>query len=197
MNKIEVRKAKYKDIRAIAGLIYFTEVHPQEVWGGESREECLDNLSELIGLSGSRYSYKYIRVAEKNNEIMGAMITIPYDKLDSLSLKTNMKTVKYYNGAIEKIKFVLSRITYMLFKECKSGNLYIANIATSKSARGLGIGKLLMAYAEKEAKLYRYNGISLLAKDENVSKFYEKLNYRINLDKVLFGERIIRMAKFV
>ena len=31
MNKIEVRKAKYKDIRAIAGLIYFTEVHPQEV----------------------------------------------------------------------------------------------------------------------------------------------------------------------
>lgn len=197
MNKIEVRKAKYKDIRAIAGLIYFTEVHPQEVWGGESREECIDNLSELIGLSGSRYSYKYIRVAENDNEVIGAMITIPYDELDSLSLKTNMKTVKYYSGIIEKFNFLLGRLAYMIFKECKNGNLYIANIATSKSARGLGVGKLLMAYAEKEAKLYRYNGISLLAKDENVSKFYEKLNYRINLDKVLFGERIIRMAKFV
>ena len=148
-------------------------------------------------MDGSRYNYKYIRVAEKNNEIIGAMITIPYDELDSLSLKTNMKTVKYYNNIIEKIKFLLGRLAYVLLKECKNENLYIANIATSKSARGLGVGKLLMAYAEKEAKLYRYNGISLLAKDENVSKFYEKLNYRINLDKVLFGERIIRMAKFV
>lgn len=42
-------------------------MYPQEVWGGESRIESLDNLSELIGMDGSRYNYKYIRVAEKNN----------------------------------------------------------------------------------------------------------------------------------
>ena len=31
MNSIQVRKAKHKDIESIAELIYFTEVHPQEV----------------------------------------------------------------------------------------------------------------------------------------------------------------------
>lgn len=47
------------------------------------------------------------------------MITIPYYELDSLSLKTNMKTVKYYNNTTEKIKFLLARLAYMVLKECK------------------------------------------------------------------------------
>lgn len=197
MATVQIRKAEYEDIRKVAELIYYTEVYPELIWGGESKEECLDNLTKLVGLDNSRYSYRYVTVAEKNNEILGAMVTIPYNSLDLLSVKTDFKVIGNIEGIVEKLKYIRHSISYRVFRECKEGDLYIANIATSKKARGLGVGKLLMKHAEKEAKNREYDGISLLAKDEKVSKFYEKLNYKKIYDKELFGERIIKMAKFV
>lgn len=123
------------------------------------------------------------------------MILIPYDELDRLSIKTDFKQLKKMEGIIEKSYYIINRIKYMIFRECRRGNLYISNIATDEEARGLGIGKKLMKYAEQIARKEEYDGISLLAKDENVSKFYEKLDYDKVFDKVLFGERIIKMAK--
>nr|WP_278337124.1 GNAT family N-acetyltransferase [Clostridium cavendishii] len=146
---------------------------------------------------GSRYSTEYITVAEKDEQILGAMILIPYDKLDRLSMKTDFKQLKKMYGISEKIYYMITRVKYMLFRECRRGNLYIANIATDETARGLGVGKKLMKYAEQVAKKEEYDGISLLAKNENVSKFYEKLDYKKVFDKVLLGERIIKMAKYV
>lgn len=54
---------------------------------------------------------------------------------------------------------------------------------------------MLMMHAEKVAKREEFEGISLLAKNEKVSKFYEKLNYNKIFDRVLLGERVIKMAK--
>lgn len=194
---IIIRKAKKQDIDALVKLIYCTEVHPDYVWGGESKQECLDNLKTLIETEGSRYSTEYIAVAEKNDEILGAMVLIPYDELDRLSIKTDFKQLKKMDGISEKFYYMVTRIKYMIFRECRRGNLYIANIATDKEARGLGVGKILMKYAEQVAKKEKYDGISLLAKNEDVSKFYEKLNYKKVFDKVLLGERIIKMAKYI
>lgn len=195
--KAKLRKAKVEDAEEIANLIYYTEVSPEDVWGGENKEECLDNLIQLVKLEESRYSYKYATVAELDGEILGAMITIPYEKLNGLSVKTDTKIIKHLYGVIDKLRYIRDALAFMIFKECKAGNLYIANIATAKSARGMGIGKLLMKYAEKEAKSSKHNGISLLAKNEKVTKFYEKLDYKKTFDKVFFGERIIKMAKFI
>ncbi|MDZ4941406.1 GNAT family N-acetyltransferase, partial [Clostridium perfringens] len=110
-------------------------------------------------------------VAEVDEKILGAMILIPYDELDRLSIKTDFKQLKKMEGFSEKFYYIVTRIKYMLFRECRRGNLYISNIATDEKARGLGIGKMLMKYAEQVAKKEDYDGISLLAKNENVSKF--------------------------
>lgn len=99
------------------------------------------------------------------------------------------------DGITEKFLYAVNAIKYMVFRECRRGNLYIANIATGVEARGLGVGKMLMMYAEQVAKVKDFEGISLLAKDEKVSKFYEKLDYNKIFDKVLLGERVIKMAK--
>lgn len=197
MNKknIKIRKSNYKDIDEIANLIYFTETIPESVWGGESKEETLDNLKTLIKDKESRYSTDYITVAEIDNKVVGAIILIPYDKLDKLSVETYTKQISKMDGITEKFLYAVSAIKYMVFRECRRGNLYIANIATSVDARGLGVGKMLMMYAEQVAKVKDFEGISLLAKDEKVSKFYEKLNYNKIFDKVLLGERVIKMAK--
>ncbi len=130
-----------------------------------------------------------------NDKILGAVILIPYDELDKLSIKTDFKQIPKMEGLSEKVYYLITRIKYMIFRECRKGNLYISNIATNEKARGMGIGKKLMKYAEQVAKKEEYDGISLLAKDEKVSKFYEKLNYDKVFDKVLLGERIIKMAK--
>ncbi|MFU7515145.1 GNAT family N-acetyltransferase [Clostridium sp. HCS.1] len=143
----------------------------------------------------SRYSTDYITVAELDNKVVGAIILIPYDKLDKLSIETDIKLITRIEGFSEKILYMLNSIKYMIFRECRRGNLYISNIATDESARGLGVGKMLMMYAEQVAKTEDFEGISLLAKNEKVTKFYEKLNYNKSFDRVLLGERVIKMAK--
>lgn len=107
-------------------------------------------------------------VAEVDEKVLGAIVLIPYDELDRLSLETEFKQFKRLDGLLDKLYFIFNEIKYIFLRECRRGDLYIANIATSKEARGLGIGKKLMKYAEQVAKKEEYEGISLLAKDENV-----------------------------
>ena len=192
---IKIRKANKNDIEEVAKLIYYTEVNPVDVWGGESEEETLENIKTLIETKESRYSKDYITVAELENKVVGAIILIPYDKLDKLSIETAIKLIKKIEGFSEKLLYIVNSIKYMIFRECRRGNLYISNIATDESTRGLGIGKVLMMYAEQVAKNEDFEGISLLAKNEKVTKFYEKLNYNKIFDRVLLGERVIKMDK--
>ena len=95
---IKIRKANINDINEISRLIYYTEVNPAYVWGGESKEETLDNIKNLIETKESRYSKDYITVAELGNKIVGAIILIPYDKLDKLSIETDIKQINKIEG---------------------------------------------------------------------------------------------------
>lgn len=192
---VMIRKAKEQDIDSLVKLIYSTEVHPEEVWGGETKEECLEVLKELFVTEKSRYNLKYISVAEKEKNILGAIILIPYNELDTLSFKTYMKVINYYESIYDKFIYILNNFKYTIFRECRKGNLYIANVATSKEARGLGVGKLLMKYAEEMAKNKQFEGISLIAKNEYVSNFYKKLRYTKVFDRSIFGQRMIKMTK--
>lgn len=197
MKDIIIREAHDKDISKIAMLIYNTEPDPKYVWGGEAPEETLENLEELIREEDSRYSKENITVAAFNDEVLGAIVMIPYEDLDKLTIRTDFRVINWVEGLRDKLYFLMKRVNYIRFRECKKGDLYVSNIATSSRARGLGIGKALMKYAEQTAKKEEYNGVSLLAKNEQVSKFYEKLDYKKIYDKITFGERIIKMAKFV
>lgn len=157
----------------------------------------MDNIKILIRTKESRYSTEYITVAELDKKVVGAIILIPYDKLDKLSIETDIKQITKIEGLHGKILYIMNSIKYMIFRECRRGNLYISNIATDERARGLGVGKMLMMYAEQVAKSEDFEGISLLAKNEKVTKFYEKLNYKKIFDKVLLGERVIKMSKIL
>lgn len=194
---ITIRKAELQEVDSLAKLIYSTEVHPQEVWGCKNKEECLEVLKELFIVEKSRYNLKYISVAEKEGNVLGVIILIPYNELDSLSFKTYKKVIHYYESVYDKFNYILYNFKYTIFRECRKGNLYIANVATVKESRGLGIGKLLMKYAEETAKKKGFKGISLVAKNENVSNFYKKLKYKKTLDIRIFGGKIIKMSKFI
>lgn len=194
---IIIRKAKLQDLDIFAQLIYSTEIHPKEVWGAENKKECLDVLKELFVTEKSRYNLKYISVAEKDENILGAIILIPFNELDLLSFKTYMKVINYYKSLYDKFIYFFYNFKYTIFRECMRGNLYVANVATGKENRELGVGKLLMKYAEKTAKEKGFKGISLIAKNEDVSNFYKKLKYKRIHDIRIFGGRIIKMSKFI
>lgn len=197
MGTISVRKSNLKDIDDIAQLIYYTEKYPNEEWGGTCKEECYKNIKTLIINKNTRYNNEYIWVAEKDNKILGMIVLIPCDKLIGLTMQTSIITTKLLKGIYNKILYGISTIEYLIFKEYTKDTLYISNIATNPEARGLGVGKILMNFAEEKAKEYGYKGVSLMAKNEEVSKFYEKLDYKKILDKCILGERIIKMEKII
>lgn len=197
MKNVKIRQANEEDSATVARLIYSTELVPEDVWGGTTKEECLKNLEELILAEKSKYNINYITVAERFGKVVGAIVIIPHEELERLSITTDLKVMSNFKGVKDKIWFIIDCIKLMICGECQKGELYISNVATSPSVRGLGVGKLLMDYAQTIAEKDEYYGISLLAKDEEVSRFYKKLNYETKFDKVLLGERFIRMAKCV
>lgn len=197
MGSIIIRKSNQKDLEDIAKLIYYTEKYPNEEWGGTCKEECYSNIKKLINSNGTRYNYKYIWVAEKDKEVLGIIVLIPFNKLMKLTLKTDLITTRLLRGIGNKLLYVLSSIEYLIFKEYARETLYVSNIAISPNSRGLGVGKLLMSFAEEKSKEVGYRGVSLIAKSEEVSKFYEKLDYNKIFDKNILGEQIIKMEKIL
>lgn len=197
MGSVVIRKSNQKDIEDITKLIYYTEKYPNEEWGGTCKEECYNNIKKLVNSKGSRYYFEYIWVAERDNDILGIIVMIPYDKLRRLTLHTGLITAGLLKGIGNKILYSLYNIEYLIFKEYADNTLYVANIATSPRARGLGAGKILMNFAEEKSRELGYKGVSLIAKNEEVSKFYEKLKYRKIFDKYILGERIIKMEKII
>lgn len=197
MCALMIRKARKNDIRKIAELVYTTEEDPSLLWGGESKDECINNICSLIKRRGSRYSLEYISVAEYNNSVEGMIILIPYERLQKLSSNTDKIVLKKTKGLRKKFKFFIDQLRYLRINECKSGEFYIANVATSDNVRELGVGKRLMCHAEEEAKKHHKSVCSLIAKDEFVEKFYEKIDYSTVIDKSILGHRIIRMVKTI
>lgn len=112
MDSMSIRDAQIKDINTISKLIYSTENDPKGVWGGKNTKETLDNINLLINTQGSRYSIEYIKVAEKNNDVVGAIILIPYNHLERLNIKTDFIMLKKTKGIIDKFKLLISHVKF-------------------------------------------------------------------------------------
>ena len=197
MKNLTLRDATEVDAPIIAGLIYDTEEIPDHVWGQGTKEEILNRIQWLVLSKESRYSYLNINVAELNGNTCGAIILLKSEEISELDIKTSLKLFHMIKGIKGKVKFIKDLILGMYLKEGGDRELYIANLATTEEVRGLGIGKELMKLAEKVAKEKGYKGCSLLAKDEKVRKFYEKLDYKFEKQEKYFSQYLYRMVKMV
>ncbi|WP_346915236.1 GNAT family N-acetyltransferase [Clostridium sp.] len=197
MKNLTLRDATEVDAPIIAGLIYDTEEIPDHVWGQGTKEDILNRIQWLVLSKESRYSYLNIKVAELNGDTCGAIILLNSEEIAELDTKTSLKLLHMIKGIKGKMKFIKDLILGMYLKEGGDRELYIANLATTKEVRGLGIGKELMKLAERVAKEKGYKGCSLLAKDENVRKFYENLDYKFEKEEKYFSQYLYRMVKMV
>ncbi len=74
------------------------------------------------------------------------------EEIAQLDTKTSLKLLHMIKGIKGKIKFIKDFIRGMYLEEGGKREFYIANLATTKEVRGLGIGKELMRLAEKLLK---------------------------------------------
>ncbi|MGO5065036.1 MULTISPECIES: GNAT family N-acetyltransferase [unclassified Clostridium] len=197
MKNFTLREAVEEDAPIIAGLIYDTEDLPEHIWGQGTKEEILNRIKLLVLSDNSRYSYLNVKVAQLNDKICGAIILLDSEEIAELDIKTSFKLLFMIKGIKGKMKFIKDFIKGMSLEEGGKRELYIANLATDKSVRGLGIGKELMRLAEKIAKKEGYKGCSLLAKDKNVRRFYEKLDYKFEKEEKYCSQYLYRMVKMV
>lgn len=197
MKNLTLRDAVEEDAPIITGLIYDTEDLPEHIWGQGTKDEILNRIKLLVLSDNSRYSYLNIKVAEFNDKICGAIILLDSEEIAQLDTKTSLKLFFMIKGIKGKVKFIKDFIKGMSLEEGGKRELYIANLATNKEVRGLGIGKELMRLAEKIAKKEGYKGCSLLAKDKNVRKFYEKLDYKFEKEEKYCSQYLYRMIKMV
>ena len=197
MSKITLREATREDSAVIAKLIYLTEDNPEHVWGDGSKEDILNRIKWLVESDNSRYSYRKILVAEIDNKISGAIIVIKGSELSALDIKTSFKLISLIKGFKNKIKFIKDIILEVGLDECDDNEFYIANLATFKEYRGNGVGKALIKSAEEIAKKEGYKCCSLLAKDEGVKSFYEKLDFVFEKQEPYFSHVLYKMIKVV
>lgn len=197
MNNLNLRDASEVDVPIIAELVYATEDDPQHEWGEGSKEEIIDRISYLMIVTGSRYYYKNIKVAELDSKACGTIILLKSDDIPRLDITTKIKLIMTIKGVIRKIKFIKDIILASSLDEYDEHEIYVANLATSEEVRGKGIGKSLMILAEKMAKEQGYKRCSLLAKDESLINFYSKLDYKLEKEERYFSHNLYRMVKIV
>ena len=197
MENLMLREATEEDAPIISKLVYETENTPEHEWGYGTKEEILKRIEVLVKSKHSRYYYKYIRIAEMDGKVCGAIILLKGEDILKLELNTDIKILFLLKSVKNKIRYLIDTILEASLDECKDGELYIANLATLKELRGRGIGKKLIELADKIAKDENYKKCSLLAKDKELTLYYSKFNYRIEKEERCFNSSLYRMVKVI
>lgn len=142
-------------------------------------------LSELVKRSHNRQSYRYIRVAAIDRQVVGVAVLVPADHLnddtDYREVLTPLqqiwlKTVRY---------FVLQ---YLVQYNYPSNSFYISNLAVLEHYRNQGIGRQLLLQCIAEANPSSIF-ISVDVNNGRAQKLYESLGFQvINQKTISFGE---------
>ena len=112
MEAMSIRDAQKKDISEMAENLYETESFPQEIWGGENRQQTIKNIKKLIDTKNSRYSLEFTKVVEFKDKLAGLIIMISSNKIRYLNLKTDFKILEFNKGILNKFKFLINLVKF-------------------------------------------------------------------------------------
>lgn len=177
--KIKLEKAKKEYINEIVDLIYITEPKPQEEWGNGTEEEMKENFKKLMKIKENRFSLENILVAKIDDKLIGAVLLMEGKDIDRLTINSEKQIIKDQKG-FNKISYIITSIWgNLFFKECNEDEYYISNIAIKPEFRGNGYAKIMIKNIYKLAKKKGYKKVSLVAKNDKLIKFYEKIGFHV------------------
>jgi len=168
------------DTKDVADLIYASAPELFTLMFGRRAIRC---LAAFVERSHNRFSHRYIRVAEKNQHVVGIATLVP---IDQLSDNTDYYVV--LNGGQRLWLKLLRRfiLRQILHYEYPIGSLYIGNLAVAAEYRNQGIGRQLLSQCIADATatlspLY----ISVDIHNPKAQKLYESLGFQVLDTKTL------------
>ena len=167
-----IRKAQKEDVKKTMFLLALAMEHfIYKLSGKEDYNGAMEILENFFLQENNRLSYENICVYEEDGEILGAICFYDGARAEFLDmpLKMNLK-------ALGKQDTIL--------KECED-EFYLDSVAVDEKARGKGIAKKLILYAQEEAQKAQKK-LSLIVETQNeiAKKTYDKLGFKcVNLKK--------------
>ncbi|TNE78187.1 MAG: GNAT family N-acetyltransferase [Gammaproteobacteria bacterium] len=158
---LEFRAAKKEDCRAIAELYSISSDGVADyIWTklANEGEDILDVGQRRYEEEESVFSYKNCIIVEKDKNVIGMLVAFPM--LSDGEISEDPVLAPY--SALEA-----------------DNSFYICGVALKPEYRGQGIGTELMRLAEQQAKIRKFNLLSLVVFEENQEalKLYRRLGY--------------------
>ncbi|MCL6472724.1 MAG: GNAT family N-acetyltransferase [Firmicutes bacterium] len=187
--KIIVTPAKPADSRIAAGLIRLAMGKVADfMFGFGSSTRATNMIENLFTQNGSRFSYQLAHTARTaNGDIVGIVIAYPCSKTVGLHVVMARQLLPIY-GMLNSLLFLWNALVLLMgvlsfgqSKTCWGDEYYISTLAVLPEFQGMGIGTMLLAYVEDEAKKAGFRKCSLGVDIENdhAIRLYEHLGYKI------------------
>jgi ribosomal protein S18 acetylase RimI-like enzyme len=177
---ISFRTATADDAKVASGLIYatFPKVATFTVGlGSEERAKMI--LAKLFALPGHRWSYEETVLAVHQGRVVGALLACPASRLRKLDRRTDRLVLRQYRLR-GKIALIVRVWPLIFMKDVKRRDYVIGNLAVRSRYRGKGIGGVILAFAEEQAREAGLKRMVLRVAIENkiASSLYEKAGFK-------------------
>ncbi|MGM9950165.1 MAG: GNAT family N-acetyltransferase [Lysinibacillus sp.] len=181
-----VRQATAYDAKQIAPLIYeaIGDIAGR-LTGAREDKAILEGLEELVRSEDNRHSHLHTYVACEEEKILGMVVL--YDGKTGKDLDVLlMKKLQEKHGD-----------TYHIDAEAHEDEYYIDTVCVAPDARGLGIGTMLLRFAEEQARKFGHTKLSLNVETAKTKarRLYEREGFVVKEPWEIIGEPFHHMVK--
>ena len=164
--------------------------------GRGSKDNIIKRLKDLITKEDSRYSSRFIYVAEAFNYVVGLVIFIPLEELKLLDKATDDYLVNNLHRDFKK-RFEKHLKSTKKGRGPKGREIYISNLSVDEVYKNLEIVRKLVEAVEEKGYLLGYDKICLTTNDIKSMEFYKILNFVIEEEEFFDHMIFFRMVKYL
>ena len=175
------RAARPDDAIAAVDLIYLPMGRLADyLFGDDKAEQAKDALRRLFVREENRFSYRYADIVEKDGEVAGLLLSYPARELSNLAIPTG-REMREVLGAAGMARMIRRSVPFMRHKECAADEYYVFTVAVRPDMQSHGLGKHLLAIAQRkgiEANLSKCSlGVTL--DNHRAVRFYSRMGFQI------------------
>ncbi|WDF01960.1 GNAT family N-acetyltransferase [Shouchella hunanensis] len=173
----------------------------QTIVGSDDPAIIEETMKGLWEGKNNRFSHEFAYEAKVGNKTLGMITCYPTSVMNQLVLPTakqilHIRRFAMVNYAVKNVRTLYAMMT---MEEGKKDEFHIGAMAILPESRGLGIGGMLLHYAEARAKDCSFKKLSLTVRENNprAKQLYERVGYQVvgKIDQGSF--KLFRMVKAV
>ena len=175
------RPARPDDALAAINLIYLPMGRLADyLFGNDNSEKAKEALRKLFVREQNRFSYRFADVIELDGEVVALLLSYPAATLNDLAIPTGKEMAEVL-GAAGMARMIKRSAGFMRHKECQSDEYYVFTVAVSPDHQNNGVGKQLLAMAQRKAIEAQLGRISLGVTLNNHAavRFYSRIGFAI------------------